>query len=57
MIGNLTKEDILNKLQADKGALEWMVKDMCASDAKIRLDSKIEYVLQLIEYIQNEGKV
>lgn len=53
----MTKKDIINKLQADQSALKYLLKDMFASDMKIQLESKHEYVLQLLEWIQQEGKV
>ena len=53
----MNKRDIVAKLQSDKNALEYLLKGMFASDLKIKLDSKLEYVVQLLEYIQQEGKV
>ena len=51
------KREIINKLQADEKALTLLLASQFASDLSIKLDAKLEYVLQLLEWIQQEGKV
>ena len=53
----MNKRDIINKLQADEKALTVLLASMFASDLAIKLDAKLEYVVQLLEWIQQEGKV
>ena len=53
----MNKRDIINKLQADEKALTLLLASQFASDLSIKLDAKLEYVLQLLEWIQQEGKV
>ena len=53
----MNKRDIINKLQADEKALTLLLASQFASDLSIKLDAKLEYVVQLLEYINQEGKV
>ena len=53
----MNKRDIINKLQADEKALTLLLASQFASDLSIKLDAKLEYVVQLLEFIQQEGKV
>lgn len=52
----MNKRDIINKLQADQKALEVLLASQFASDLSIKLNAKLEYVVQLLEFIQQEGK-
>jgi hypothetical protein len=52
----MTKRDIINKLQADQKALTLLLASKFASDLSIKLDAKLEYTLQLLEWIQQEGR-
>ena len=53
----MTKKDIINKLQADEKALTILLASQFASDLSIKLDAKLDYVVQLLEWIQQEGRV
>jgi hypothetical protein len=53
----MTKRDIINKLQADEKALTILLASQFASDLSIKLDAKLDYVVQLLEWIQQEGRV
>ena len=53
----MTKRDIVAKLKTDQKALEVLVASQFASDLKIKLDSKLEYVSQLLEWIEQDRKV
>lgn len=53
----MTKRDIISKLQSDKKLLELLIDSKYASDAKVRLEGKVEYVSALLEFITQEGKV
>ena len=50
-------KDIMNKLRGDIIALELLIKSQFASDAKIRLESKLEYAKHTLEWIEQEGMV
>ena len=53
----MNKRDIINKLQADEKALTLLLASQFASDLSIKLDAKLDYVVQLLEWIQQEGRV
>jgi hypothetical protein len=53
----MNKRDIINKLQTDQKALEVLLASQFASDLQIKLESKLEYVKGMLEYITQEGKV
>ena len=53
----MNKRDIVRQLEVDRKALEVLSASRFASDSKIRIDSKLEYVLSLLERIQQGGKV
>ena len=53
----MNKREIVNKLQADEKALTLLLASQFASDLSIELDAKLQYVIGLLEWIQQEGKV
>ena len=52
----MNKRDIINKLVADKMACECLLASSFASDMQIRLQSKLDYVTSMLEWIQQGGK-
>ena len=53
----MTKRDIMNKVRGDIVALELLIKSQFASDLKIKLEAKLDYTKNLIEWIEQEGMV
>jgi hypothetical protein len=53
----MTKNDIVRKLQTEQKALEVLSASQFASDMKIKLDAQLDYVVNLLEWIQQDGKV
>lgn len=52
----MNKQDIINKLQTDQKACECLLASSFASDMQIRLQSKLDYIIGMLEYIQQGGK-
>lgn len=52
----MNKADIINKLQTDQKACECLLASSFASDMQIRLQSKLDYITGMLEYIQQGGK-
>ena len=57
IIKYMNKKDIINKLQADQKALEAMLASGFASDSQVRRQAKVDYIVSLLEWITQEGKV
>jgi hypothetical protein len=53
----MNKRDIVNKLEADKTNLTFLIESKYASDAKIRMQATLDYIESLLERINNRGKV
>lgn len=53
----MNKRDIINKLQTDEKALECLVASQFASDLKIELEAKRQYISSLLEWIDMGNKV
>jgi hypothetical protein len=53
----MNKRDIINKLQTDEKALECLSESHFASDLKIELEAKRQYISALLEWIEIGGKV
>ncbi len=53
----MTTKDIINKLQADQKALEVLLASGFASDSQVRRQAKVDYIVGLLEWITQEGKV
>ena len=53
----MNKKDIVNKLQADKKSIEYLIESKYASDAKIRMQATLDYIDSLLERINQENKV
>jgi len=53
----MNKRDIVNKLEADKTNLTFLIESKYASDAKIRMQATLDYIESLLERINNRGNV
>ena len=53
----MSNQNIINKLQADQKALESLLASGFASDSQVRRQAKLDYILGLLEWITQEGKV
>ena len=53
----MNKIDIIMKLRTDEKALECLSESQFASDLKIELDAKRQYISALLEWIELGGKV
>jgi hypothetical protein len=53
----MTKKDIIDKLITDKEAVVYLLNQKYASDGKVFLLGKLEYIESLLERINQGGKV
>lgn len=53
----MNKRDIVNKLKADQKGMIALINSKFASDSKLRLESQYAYIVMLLEWIEQEGKV
>lgn len=53
----MNKKDIVRRLQVDEKGLEALIQSQYASDIKIELEAKRQYISSLLEWIEFGSKV
>lgn len=53
----MNKRQIVAKLKSDLGACNALIQASFASDSQIKLEAMRDYILNVLEYIEQEGKV
>jgi hypothetical protein len=53
----MNKRDIINKLLTDRDAIMLLIDQKYASDGRVSLQGKLDYIESLLERINQGGKV